>query len=85
VRYAKSRPDTKDMRTVLYSRCLGANATIVGMQKHPTEFEHIRALIALQPANWRTLRRAPIWDFFNNIGAKQTFTFITQASLSLCA
>lgn len=51
MRYAKSRPDTKNMKTVLYSRCLGANATIVGMQKHPQEFEHIRAMIALQPVS----------------------------------
>ncbi|MFB9983183.1 alpha/beta hydrolase family protein [Mesorhizobium kowhaii] len=49
LRYAKSRPDTKDMKTALYSRCLGANATIVGMKKHPEEFAHIKAMIALQP------------------------------------
>ena len=49
LRYAKSRPDTKDMKTALYSRCLGANATIVGMKKHPEEFRHIKAMIALQP------------------------------------
>jgi pimeloyl-ACP methyl ester carboxylesterase len=49
LRYAKSRPDTKDMHTALYSRCLGANATIVGMKKHPEEFAHIKALFALQP------------------------------------
>jgi uncharacterized protein len=51
LRYAKSRPDTKDMKTALYSRCLGANATIVGMKKHPEEFTHIRAMIALQPVS----------------------------------
>ncbi|MGR9237867.1 alpha/beta hydrolase family protein [Rhizobium leguminosarum] len=49
LRYAKSRPDTKDMKTALYSRCLGANSTIVGMHKHPEEFTHIKAMIALQP------------------------------------
>jgi len=47
--YAKSRADTKNMKTALYSRCLGANATIVGMKKHPEEFRHIKAMIALQP------------------------------------
>ena len=51
LRYAKSRPDTKDMKTALYSRCLGANATIVGMKKHPEEFSHIKAMIALQPVS----------------------------------
>jgi pimeloyl-ACP methyl ester carboxylesterase len=49
LRYAKSRPDTRNMRTALYSRCLGANSTIVGMHKHPEEFAHIKAMIALQP------------------------------------
>jgi uncharacterized protein len=49
LRYASSRPDTKDMRTALLSRCLGANSTIVGMKKHPNEFAHVKALIAVQP------------------------------------
>jgi uncharacterized protein len=51
LRYAKSRPDTKDMTVALYSRCLGANATIVGMHKHPEEFADVKALIALQPVS----------------------------------
>ncbi len=51
LRYMRSRPDTKDMRTVLLSRCLGANATIVGMKKHPNEFAHVKALVAVQPAS----------------------------------
>ena len=51
LRYAKSRTDTAKMRTALYSRCLGANATIVGMKKHPKEFEHVKAMIALQPVS----------------------------------
>lgn len=51
LRYAKSRPDTKDMKVALYSRCLGANATIVGMHKHPREFADVKALIALQPVS----------------------------------
>src|SRR6266536_2303673 len=49
LRYAKSRIDTKHMKTALYSRCLGANSTIVGMKMHPEEFKHIKAMIALQP------------------------------------
>jgi len=48
--YAKSRIDTKDMKTSLYSRCLGANSTVVAMNKYPEEFRHILAMIALQPA-----------------------------------
>ncbi len=53
LRYAKSRPDTKTMKTALYSRCLGANSTIVGMHNHPEEFAHIKTLIALQPVTPR--------------------------------
>lgn len=49
LRYAKSRPDTKNMKVALYSRCLGANSTIVAMAKHPEEFKDIKAMIALQP------------------------------------
>ncbi|WP_145516571.1 alpha/beta hydrolase family protein [Yersinia aleksiciae] len=53
LRYAKSRAETKNMKTALYSRCLGANATIVGMNKHPKEFTHVKALLALQPVTPR--------------------------------
>lgn len=49
MRYAKSRPDIKNMKTGLLSVCMGANSTFVGMHKHPDEFKHIRALLALQP------------------------------------
>ncbi len=49
IRYAKSRPDTKSMKTALLSVCLGANSTITGIHKHPEEFTHLRALLALQP------------------------------------
>ena len=49
LRYARSRPGTRDMRTGLLSRCLGANATIVGMKRHPNEFAHVKALMAVQP------------------------------------
>jgi uncharacterized protein len=48
--YAKSRVQTKDMKTALYSRCLGANSTVVAMNNFPEEFRHILAMIALQPA-----------------------------------
>lgn len=54
LRYAKSRPDTANMVTGLYSRCMGGNSTIIAMDKWPSEFEHIRALLLLQPASGRT-------------------------------
>lgn len=53
VRYAKSRSDTKDMKTSLLSICLGCNSTIVAMNKHPEEFDNIKALVALQPVSAR--------------------------------
>lgn len=51
LRYAKSRPDTKKMKIALYSRCLGANATIVGMKMYPEEFKDVKAMFALQPVS----------------------------------
>jgi uncharacterized protein len=72
--YTRSRVDTKDMKTALYSRCLGANSTIVGMNKYPDEFRHILSMIALQPSPprafvERAVQRAGIEDgfeMFNN-------------------
>lgn len=49
LRYARSRPDTKNMKIALFSKCLGANSTIVAMKKNPEEFVGVRALLALQP------------------------------------
>ncbi|WP_199809711.1 alpha/beta hydrolase family protein [Streptomyces sp. NRRL F-2799] len=51
VRHARSRPDTKDMTTVLLSVCLGADSTCVAMARHPEEFEDIPSLILLQPVS----------------------------------
>lgn len=51
VRYAKSRPDTAGMDTVLLSVCLGADSTCVAMAKHPEEFEDVKSLILLQPVS----------------------------------
>ena len=53
LRYAKSRADTSKMNTVQLSTCLGANSTMVAMHKHPDDFSHIQAFIALQPVSAR--------------------------------
>jgi uncharacterized protein len=53
LRYAKSRPDTSEMKTALLSLCLGANASIVGMKEHPNEFAHVLAMTAVQPISPR--------------------------------
>lgn len=55
VQYAKSQPDLAAMRTGLYSRCMGANSTIIAMSKRPEEFEHIEAALFHQPAPGRMI------------------------------
>lgn len=49
LRYARTRPDTRDTHLALFSRCLGANATLFAMQRVPEEFTDVRCLIACQP------------------------------------
>jgi pimeloyl-ACP methyl ester carboxylesterase len=49
LRYVRSRPDLRNMKLGLLSRCCGMNATMVGMFKHPEEFEEVRAIVAPQP------------------------------------
>jgi pimeloyl-ACP methyl ester carboxylesterase len=51
LRYAKTLVGSQDMKTVLLSRCLGANASIVGMKRHPNEFSHVKSMIAVQPVS----------------------------------
>lgn len=49
VRYAKKRPETRELKTFLHTMCLGCNSTVLAMHKHPEEFEHIRCITAIQP------------------------------------
>lgn len=51
LQYVRHRPDTAVMRTVLFSRCLGANSTLAAMREAPEEFTHIRGLVACQPVS----------------------------------
>lgn len=53
LRYVRSRSDTAKMKLGLLSVCLGANSTIVAMDKHPEEFADIQAMVALQPVSAR--------------------------------
>jgi hypothetical protein len=55
IRYIKNRNDTKDMKISLQSICLGANSTLVAMEKHPEEFEDIQSLILIQPLSGEAL------------------------------
>lgn len=58
LRYVRSRPDLKTMKMGLLSRCCGMNATMVGMTKHPAEFEDVRAIVAPQPISLSSFYRA---------------------------
>jgi pimeloyl-ACP methyl ester carboxylesterase len=57
LRYVRSREDTKDMKISLQSICLGGNSTLVGMEKHPEEFEGIYSMILIQPLSGDALVR----------------------------
>lgn len=54
IRYAKSRPDLAEMKTGLYSRCMGGNSTMIAMAKWPEEFTHIHALVLIMVVSGRT-------------------------------
>ncbi len=54
IQYTKERRETAKMRISLQSMCMGANATLFAMYKHPEEFEHIVSWIAIQPLKGRT-------------------------------
>ncbi|RWA20666.1 alpha/beta hydrolase family protein [Mycolicibacterium brumae] len=58
VQYARSRPELAAMTTGLYSRCMGANSTIIALSKWPEEFAHIKAALFHQPAAGEALVRA---------------------------
>ena len=49
LRYARGRHDTVEMTIGLFSRCLGANSTIIAMAKEPAAFADVRCLLACQP------------------------------------
>ncbi|NEQ83337.1 MAG: alpha/beta hydrolase [Moorea sp. SIO2I5] len=55
VKYAKSRPETRDLKTSLHTMCLGCNSTLIAMAKQPQEFEHIISMTALQPVLGRAM------------------------------
>lgn len=55
LRYARSRPDTRDATTGLFCRCLGASSTFAAMTQFPEAFERVRCLVAPQPVTARTI------------------------------
>lgn len=52
--YVRTRDETKDMDISMYSMCMGANATMNAMNKHPEAFEGVKSMIAVAPLKGRT-------------------------------
>lgn len=53
LRYVRSLPDLNGAKIALFSRCLGANATLFAMQRAPQAFTGVRCLVACQPLSPR--------------------------------
>lgn len=53
--YIRQRADTKDMEIHLHSMCLGADATLVAMRKHPELFSEIASMMLVQPISGQAL------------------------------
>ncbi|SAL96466.1 hypothetical protein [Absidia glauca] len=53
VKYVKSHPELSSMDISLYSRCFGANTTIIALEKYPEVFKDVKALLLLQPVSMR--------------------------------
>jgi hypothetical protein len=53
LRYVRSRPGLRDAKIALFSRCLGANATLFAMERVPQAFADVRCLVACQPLSPR--------------------------------
>jgi uncharacterized protein len=65
LQYVRGRPQTRGMTIGLFSRCVGANATLFAMTRRPEQFEGVRCMVAPQPlssrvALTRTLERLRI-------------------------
>jgi pimeloyl-ACP methyl ester carboxylesterase len=53
LQYARTRTDTRDMTIGLFSRCMGAVATLAAMTRYPDAFDGVRCLLAPQPVTPR--------------------------------
>ncbi len=51
LQYVKGRKDLDRMTVGLFSRCMGMNATMIAMKKHPEFFKDIRCIVAPQPVS----------------------------------
>jgi uncharacterized protein len=53
--YTRTRPETRDLKIGLFSRCMGASSTFAAMTQFPEAFAGVRALVAPQPVTVRTI------------------------------
>ena len=53
LQYARTRTDTRDMAIGLFSRCMGAVATLAAMTRYPDAFDGVGCLLAPQPVTPR--------------------------------
>ncbi|WP_207655727.1 alpha/beta hydrolase family protein [Vallitalea okinawensis] len=53
--YIRNREDTKGMEIHLHSMCLGGNATLAAMKKHPMKFEDVKSMMLVQPISGEAL------------------------------
>lgn len=53
--YARTRPETRELKIGLFSRCMGASSTFAAMTQFPDAFEGVRCLVAPQPVTARTI------------------------------
>lgn len=53
--YVAGRADLKAMTLGLFSRCLGANATMFAMAAAPERFANVRCMVAVQPLSVRVI------------------------------
>jgi pimeloyl-ACP methyl ester carboxylesterase len=57
LQHVRSRSELRNMRIGLLSRCCGMNATMVGLARHPEEFDGVRAIVAPQPISLSSFYR----------------------------
>lgn len=51
--YARTRRELSGMTVGLFSRCLGCNATMFAISRHPEHFKYVRCLVGVQPLSPR--------------------------------
>jgi hypothetical protein len=53
--YVRDRRQSNGMTVGLFSRCLGANATMFAMVQRPEKFRDVRCMVAPQPISVRVI------------------------------